>query len=182
MNQNRINNEIILELIKEESHGRELAKKLKTPLTSIQRLLIKLEKNNIVDFKYKGKNKTYYLKNNLKTKRCVFNAENYKLIHLLGKYPALEPILDSIINKTKSNLVVLFGSYAKFRAKKDSDIDIYIETRDSRIKKDVELINSRLSVKIGSFDKESILVKEIIKNHIIIKGVEEYYEKIKFLE
>ena len=42
-------------------------------------------------------------------------------------------------------------------------------------------IDSRLSVKIGRYDKESLLIKEIQKSHIVIKGVEEYYEKTELL-
>lgn len=75
---------------------------------------------------------------------------------------------------------VFFGSYAKGLAKKDSDIDIYVETTDKKIKQDLELLDSRLSVKIGKYNRENLLIKEIEKNHVIIKGVEEYYEKTQF--
>ena len=40
--------------------------------------------------------------------------------------------------------VAVFGSYAKGLAKKDSDIDIYIETADKKLKRDIELINSKI--------------------------------------
>ncbi len=77
-------------------------------------------------------------------------------------------------------MAILFGSYAKLIAKKQSDIDLYIDTDDKKIKKDVELINTKLSVKIGRYDKDNLLIKEIEKNHVIIKGVELFYEKNKF--
>jgi hypothetical protein len=67
-------------------------------------------------------------------------------------------------------------------AKKDSDIDIYIDTKDSKIKEDIEHIDSKINVKIGNYNKDSTLIKEIEKNHVIIKGIEEYYEKSKFFE
>ena len=66
--------------------------------------------------------------------------------------------------------------------KKDSDIDIYIETTSQKIKEDVQKIYDLISVKIGKFNPDDLLIKEIIKNHVIIKGGEEYYEKIRFFE
>ena len=61
-------------------------------------------------------------------------------------------------------------------------MDIYIDTKNSRLKDDIELIDSKISVKIGDYNKDSLLIKEIEKNHVIIKGVEIYYEKNKFFD
>ncbi len=79
-------------------------------------------------------------------------------------------------------MAIIFGSYAKELAHKDSDIDIYLETENRKIKKDIENLNSKLSVKIGKYDKNNLLIKEIKKDHIIIKGVEKYYEKNELFE
>lgn len=79
-------------------------------------------------------------------------------------------------------MIILFGSYAKGTEKSDSDVDIYLETKDNKIKNKVKEIYSKLSVKIGEFDIKSLLIKEIIKNHIIVRGVEEYYERDIFFE
>ena len=46
----------------------------------------------------------------------------------------------------------------------------------------VKETNSKLSIKIGKFDTKSLLIKEIIKNHIIIRGVEEFYERVEFFK
>ena len=77
-------------------------------------------------------------------------------------------------------LALIFGSYAKDIPKEHSDIDVYIETADQRIKKQLEEAHSTLSVKIGKYNSDNYLVKEIQKNHIIIKGLEEYYDKQRF--
>ena len=71
---------------------------------------------------------------------------------------------------------------AKGLSKEDSDIDIYINTKDVKLKKKIEQISDLISVKIGLFNPEDLLIKEIIKNHVIIRGAEEYYDKIKFFE
>ncbi|MGD2072375.1 MAG: nucleotidyltransferase domain-containing protein [Candidatus Thorarchaeota archaeon] len=129
-----------------------------------------------------GRNKVFFLKKNLQTKNYVFNAERYKQIKLLKKYPELSVIAEDILKECHEDLIVIFGSYAKFTAEKNSDIDVYVETKDRKVKDRLESIHSRISVKIGNFDVKSPLIKEIIKHHMILKGVEEFYEKIKFFD
>ena len=133
-----------------------------------------------MDFKKEGRNKVFFLRKNLQAKNYVFNAERYRLIKLLKKYPDLGIIIDEVIKKISEDIVILFGSYAKFTARPDSDIDIFVETRSRKVKEDLESVHSKIKVKIGDFDLESQLIKEIIKNHIILKGVEDFYEKTKF--
>lgn len=171
--------EIILELLRGENHPRAIAKKLETNHMMVVRKIKDLLKENVVDFKQIGKNKTYFLKNTAEAKSYIIKSEHSKLIKVLRKYPELRSIIDKIQDNSKINLAILFGSYAKETAGKESDIDLYLETRDRNIKKNLEQLNNKLSVKIGEFKKESLLAKEIIKNHVIIKGVEKYYERIK---
>ena len=181
MSQNKhIELEIILQLLREPSHVRDLSKKIQQPPATISRKLPYLVKENILDFKTQGKNKSFFLKKNLQSRSFIYKAEHHKLIKAAKEYPKLSIILDSILKNTKEKLIVLFGSYAKFSAKKYSDIDIYIETANKKTKEEIESINSKIKVKIGEFNLESNLIKEIIKNHIILKGVEEFYERTKF--
>ena len=172
--------EALLLLLRKETHGRELAKELKTSLTRIQSILNRLREGNVLDYKTEGRNHVYFIKKNLVARAFILNAENYKLAKTLAKYPILEPIFKDIIEKSKCGLIILFGSYAKGSPKEESDIDIYIETKDIRVKEDIQKINDLVSVKTGEFNPEDLLIREIIKNHVIIKGVDEYYEKIKF--
>jgi len=173
---------IILILIKNRIHLREIARVLGESHSTILRKLNELINENIIESEQQGKNKLYSLKNNLITKSMVYMAENYKLIKLLKEYPKLEIILKDITKKTDVKLIIIFGSYAKFSAKSNSDIDIFIETKSRKVKDIVKKINSKLSVKIGPLDKNSLLIKEIIKNHVILKGVEEFYERTEFFK
>ena len=184
MNSIKINHtyEVILQLLKKEAHGRELAKELKTSLTRVQSILTELRNINVLDYKIEGKNHIYFIKKNLISKSFILNAENYKLTKIINKHSELEPIFDDIIKKSKCNLIILFGSYAKGIPKKESDIDIYIETTDQKVKEEIQKIYDLISIKIGKFNLNDLLIKEIIKNHIIIKGGEEFYEKTKFFE
>jgi predicted nucleotidyltransferase len=161
-------------------HGRELAKELKTSLTRVQSVLSELRKINVLDYEVEGKNHIYFIKKNLVSKSFILNAENYKLSKLLIEHPELEPVFHDVIKKSKCRLILLFGSYAKGTFNKNSDIDIYIETTSRKIKQDVEGIYHHIGVKIGIFNPDDLLVREIIKNHVIIRGGEEYYEKIRF--
>jgi len=172
--------EVLLFLLKKESHGRELAKELKTSLTKIQSTLTELRNLNAIDYRVEGKNHIYFIKKNLISKTLILRTESYKLTKVLSKYPYLEPIFEDIIKKSESELIILFGSYAKETANKESDIDIYVETTNEEIKKETQEIYDSLSIKIGEFKTDNLLIKEIIKNHIIIKGGEKYYETIKF--
>jgi predicted nucleotidyltransferase len=180
-NRDNLDLEIILVLLKKESHLREIAKALSKPHSTILRRVNQLVKENVLDYRIEGKNKVFFIKKNLVAKNYVFNAERYKLIKLLKRYPELSIIIDDILKKT-DRLTVLFGSYAKFKAKKDSDIDIYVETKSKKVKEEIESVNSRIRVKIGEFNLNSELIKEIIKNHVILKGIEEFYEKTRFFE
>jgi len=174
--------EILLFLLKKDMHGRELAKELKTSLTRVQAILTELRNMSVLDYKIEGKNHIYFIKKNLISKSFILNAENYKLAKILSKHPELEPIFQDVIKKSKCGLILLFGSYAKNTEKKDSDIDIYMETTNSKIKEEVQKIYGLISVKIGKFNPDDLLIKEIIKNHAIIKGGENYYEKIKLFD
>jgi len=174
--------EVLLSLLKKEVHGRELAKELKTSLTRIQLVFNELRKINVLDYKTEGKNHTYFIKKNLISKAFILNSENYKLAKLLRKYTILEPLFKDITEKYPDKMIILFGSYAKFISKEDSDIDIYVETTDKKIKENIQTINNSLSIKIGKFDQEDLLIKEIINNHIIIQGGESFYERLKFFK
>lgn len=124
----------------------------------------------------------YFMKKNMEARNYALISEVYKLNKTLKKYPELRKTIKNIQQNKEIKLAVLFGSYARGTANRNSDIDIFIETRDRKLKEELELLNSKLSLKIGEYDRSSPLIKEIEKNHVIIKGVEPFYEKIGFLQ
>ncbi|MBU0457808.1 MAG: nucleotidyltransferase domain-containing protein [Nanoarchaeota archaeon] len=178
MVQKRDNRELdIIELLlKKEDYVRGIAKKLNESHSTISRKLINLKKENVVDSRNEGKNKIFFLKKNIISRNYILQTELHKLTKLLRQHPELSIIFEEILKKTDEKLVVLFGSYVKGLAKKDSDIDIYIESKSRTVKKIIEEIHSKINVKIGPFDNKSLLIKEIIKDHIIIRGIEMFYE------
>ena len=182
MSQNNYNIKIIEALLKSENHVRGLARLLKTSQTTIARKAHELYRDNIVDFKQEGKNKAFFLKKTLEAKQYAYLVEAQKLLVTLKRYPLLRRVIELIKKNDKIRLAILFGSYAKGIAAKDSDIDIYINTKDAKLKEEAEQIDSKINVKIGSYNRDSLLIKEIEKNHIVIKGIELYYEKNKFFD
>jgi len=174
--------EIIKQLIKGGNHVRGIAKELNTNHMLIVRKIKELFRNNIVDFKQEGKNKSYFLKRTIEAQVYILMAEHYKLLQIIGKYPTLRRIIEKIQNDKRIKLAILFGSYVKGTATKDSDIDIYLDTRNLNLKRELNPLDLKLSIKIGRYNKKDNLIKEIENNHVIIKGVEEFYEKSKFFD
>jgi predicted nucleotidyltransferase len=177
MAQKNYNTLIIENLLRSSNHVRGVAEDIGTNQTTASRKLQELYEENVVDFRYEGKNKVFFLKRSLETKQYACIAELHKAIRMIRKYPFMRKIFNELRRNENFHLVILFGSYAKGSPGKHSDIDIYIETTDPSLKKQAESIDSRVRAKIGKYDKDNILIKEIQKNHVIIKGVEEYYEK-----
>ncbi len=68
------------------------------------------------------------------------------------------------------------------RVKRESDLDLFIETTNKDLKKEIERIDAKINLKIGKYNKENLVIKEIEKNHIILKGVDIFYEKNKFFD
>ncbi|MFP4112719.1 MAG: nucleotidyltransferase domain-containing protein [Candidatus Woesearchaeota archaeon] len=165
-------------LRKKDNHIRGISKYLGINQMSVLRKLKELEERNIVDYREEGKNKVYFIKESIEAKEFLFILEHEKLIETIEKYPRLRNIVKIIKEKKDIKLSVLFGSYAEKKATFDSDIDLFIETDDPQIKKELELLDSKLSLKTGNLENFSELGQEIIKKHVIFKGFEIFYDKI----
>lgn len=182
MSQNRYKEKVVQALLKSDNHIRGIAKELNTNQMNISRKINELYNENVVDYKLEGRNKVFSIKKTIEAVQYAYSVESHKVIDAIIKYPRLRKIIEVIRNRSDIKLAIIFGSYARGIAKKESDVDIYIETRDKKIKEEISKVDSKLSIKIGLYNKQSLLIKEIEKNHIIIKGIEEYYEKAKFFE
>ncbi len=170
---------IILNLLKGNNHLRQIAKNLNVNHMTVKRALDVLVKENVLDVRTEGKNNVFSIKKTLEARNFVLMAEIYNLNIFVSKHPRLKQDLNEL-KKLDAGIIVIFGSYAKGIETSGSDIDVYIDTMSVRVKEQAEKINDKFSVKIGAYNKDSLLIKEIDQNHIILKGVEEFYEKNKF--
>ena len=172
---------IILNLLKGSNHLRRIAKELKTNHMTVKRALDILIKENLLDVRKEGKNNIYSIKKTLEAQNFVFMAEIHKFNSLIKRHPELKQDLREL-KKLPVGIIIIFGSYAKWVETDKSDIDIYIEAQSDKIKKEASKINRKFSIKTGAYAKDNLLIKEIEKNHIIVKGIELFYEKNKFFD
>ena len=171
----------VLNLLKGSNHLRQIAKDIKTNHMTVKRALDILIKENVLDVRKEGKNSVYSIKETLEAQNFAFMAEIYKFNSLIKKHPELKQDLKEL-KKLPVGIIAVFGSYAKWAETDKSDIDIYIEIQSDKIKREASKINGKFSIKTGLYAKDSLLIKEIEKNHIIVKGVEIFYEKNKFFD
>ncbi len=173
-----IRNEIILALLKEKQlHLRAISKFINCPHSTVQREIINLKNRVILNYNSVGKNKIISIKKGAESLYIIYQAEYYKTSKFLESHPEFSVLIEKLFKIKNIDIIILFGSYTKGLEKKDSDIDLFVETNSRIIREEIKNINSRLNIKIGKFDKETPLGREIIKNHIIMKGVELFYEK-----
>jgi predicted nucleotidyltransferase len=175
-----LTNEIVALLLKEDLHPRAIAERLTSNHATVLRKLRDLADNNVVDFRTEGKNNVYAIKKTLEGRNAALIAELSQQSSVVKKYPVLRGIFQAVHEMPGLSLAILYGSYAKGLATKESDIDIFIETNDTNTKKLLEQKHSLISVKTGIFDTKDLLIREIIKDHIIIRGIEVYFDKTGF--
>jgi predicted nucleotidyltransferase len=158
-------------------YGRLLAKKLKQNQKTISNLLNNLEKEDILKFRTEGKNKYYFLNEvNPLIKEIINLVEINKKILFLKKNVSLIPLFEELEKRTEGILAV-FGSYASGKNIPDSDLDIFLIGKI----KDVSDLEESFSIKINviksnspKFDSENNFIKELMKNHIILKRTGEF--------
>jgi predicted nucleotidyltransferase/predicted transcriptional regulator len=157
---------------------REIAKLANLPLKTCQDVLVNLEKEKILKSKTEGKNKYFSLNlDNINVKSELVKAEIYKTELLLEKYSEFKTFLKAI---DTNFIIILFGSFAKLKADKNSDVDLFIVT-NKKEKLPYHLLPHKIHenvLKEESFRKslteKEPLIKEIESNHIILNNHSSY--------
>ncbi len=171
----------------------EIAKELNEYYSFVHRTVIKLAKEGVIIKNKAGKS---YL--------CSLNMENEKTLALIklseiekkeefcNANKELKLILDDFVESAVKQkdiaAIVLFGSYAKGRETKESDIDILLITkRKSGIDKTAKDIYAKYGKEISpillspnDFKKQrnGAAIKEIINDHYILYGVENFVNMV----
>ena len=162
-------------------HIREMAKIIKKSHVGLLPNLKKLEDEKILFSKQVGKSKVYSLNlDNNQTKELILLSEKKKTLEMLNKEFFIKKIYDKYTQSSLNGCLILFGSYASGTSTKESDIDLFhigeINDNEKRIIKDLgETYDKEIHLTIMSLKefreqlrKQNILIKEIIKNHIIL--------------
>jgi predicted nucleotidyltransferase len=163
---------------KSEFYLRQIAKFAKLPLKTCQNTLLKLEKEKVIRGKTEGKNKYFSLNLDIiQTKSYLLQAEIHKLDIFLSKYPQFNTFLKQIHTNIP---IIIFGSFAKFKDDKNSDLDLLILSKDEQklpfhlLPYKIHQVNlSEESLKKALNEKET-LIKEIEENHIILNNPSSY--------
>ncbi len=167
-----------------EYYIREVEKLIEVSSRTALVTLAKLEKRGILESKTKGKIKAYSIKKSVLSREFFLLTEQYKRIEFLGKNHLVKEVLEKA-DEYMQGIVIVFGSYAKEIQKDDSDLDLFIVgTFDGeKIKETGNKYGLDINIKsypMDIFEKEirdDILLKEITKNHIIIKDAEGFVKR-----
>ncbi|PIO04080.1 hypothetical protein COT48_02240 [Candidatus Woesearchaeota archaeon CG08_land_8_20_14_0_20_47_9] len=183
---------ILRHLIEHKKHltVRQLSKNIgsdyKISHTAIQRLI----KKELLTAETVGKAKVVRLTN--KFTKDVFDVEFERRMEILNNKN-----LDVAIKTIKENvacvnfIILLFGSYAKHKQRKHSDIDIMFIIPDKSLEKKIKEAISLIPLKLHPLiltEEEFVnmknttqpnVVHEVMENNVILSGIEQYYELIK---
>lgn len=157
----------------------QLAKQTKTNYRIAHKTVKLLEKEDLIKTEKAGNSLLCSLTYNFNEK--IFNAEHErrkKFKHLIKRF-----------EEAKQNyILLLFGSYAKNTQTKDSDIDLLAITENKKeIEEIAELIPKNIHLTTVNYklfldmikSKEINVGNEVLKNNIILIGIEDYYRLIK---
>ncbi len=159
---------------KREYYLREISKTAKIPLQTTQRQLAELDRDKILKTSISGKNKYFALNlDNPNTKLALLQSELCKTEQFLDRYTTFKTFVRAI----KSNsLIVIFGSFAKFSADKNSDLDLLIVPKEKE-KLPYHLLGYKIheielseSSFVKSVQNRETIIKEIEGNHIILNN------------
>ena len=164
----------------------ELSKLLKIPYASFYRTIQKMKELLVIETMGRAK----IIKLNLKSKII----KSYLAIASEGEkreYLQKHPIIRKITNETKTNdIVVLFGSYAENKHTEKSDIDLLIINNKGGKSISFSKYEMLFKKKINAIfvikkefqlmlkEKEENVGKQVLKNHVVLKNSEKFWEVV----
>lgn len=164
--------------------GSDVARKKKLNQKSTANILHELEEDGFLISENEGKNKYYSLQKADKEMllHFILVIEHLRTISFYKKNPLIKEIVAKIKPLCKG-ILIIFGSYAKGKQKKDSDLDVFLVGKydAQEIKKIGERYNIEMNIKQYSLSvfknphaAEDYLIKEVIKDHILVNNAEEF--------
>lgn len=168
---------------KREVYGRELIGKVKLSQKGIALALEELEEQSILKSRKQGTLKYYRLNIELaEIKDILAQTEFARKLEFLAKHRVLAHLF-----KADDRIIGIFGSYAKGREKKDSDIDILVigKKKANDYGYQGKLLDLNVSPKYFTqaewkklLKEKNNLVVEIINHHILIFGIEQFIDTL----
>ena len=167
-----------------EIYGRELVGKVSISQKNIALTLEELEKRGILSSKARGGAKYYFLnKQNSLFGRYILMFEAERTIEFLSFHKNIAEIFSKVGG---SGIVCVFGSYAKGVENKNSDLDLLVIGENGNlIGKEGKNFGIDVSIKSGSkkeframLKERGPFIREILENHVVIFGFEEFVSEV----
>jgi len=165
---------------------REVQKLLKISPRTAQLVLGDLEDKTVLKSETKGKIREYSLRSNQTTIDYLVFVEQYKKMVFLEGNPLIKEVIIKATPYFKG-ICLIFGSYAKGRATKESDLDLLIigDYDKKSVKRVAKNYGVNLSIKkyteesfIKGLKSNDLLLKEVLNHHIILLKVEEFVKRV----
>lgn len=188
----RIKKEIIKEIYKTPGiNVSSLIKKVKASPNSVIDYINRLESFGIIK-KTLNENKKLVVRNlelNLNSELCILILsilEIEKKLRLINKYPKLNIIFEQLSKAANNSFILVYGSYARFSADKDSDIDIIAvgNNLDKNKFREVLITYPESSLKIETvktflLNLKKPLYQNMLKEYVVICNPFEFFNTIK---
>jgi len=177
---------LLLDNKEEKFTIRKIAKALKINYRIAYETVTRLEKEKLIKLTRAGSSKICEFADNFDSK--VYEAEYSRQIDMFKKNKDFQILRNRLAELNFPFIALLFGSYAKGKAGKHSDIDILaIGGEEKKIKSAISLLPDKIHLTYVTYEnftrmaksREFTVVSEAIKNNIILIGIEEYYRLLK---
>lgn len=172
--------------------GSAIARSRKLNQKTVSNYLKSLEGQNFLKSAAEGRNKLYFL--NLGDEQLIVNfisaVENARTIEFYQKHILIKEIAAKIMQHIKG-ISLIFGSYAKGTEKEGSDLDILIagSADEMQIDKIADTYHLEINIKkyaLSEFKKalkeDDPLIKEAIRNHILMQNAQEFVRCVRNAE
>lgn len=154
----------------------EISRKSGVPQQTVSRIVGKFVDRGILDFEKKGRNKLFFFKDSYESKTIFKILENFNALGFSSKkvFPVIEDLLSSC------EALVVFGSYAKAKEKKESDLDLVVfgEANKRAIKRAKNKANFEINEHYFGFDefldllrKKDSFALEVLDSHVAFGNV-----------
>ncbi|MCK5699338.1 MAG: nucleotidyltransferase domain-containing protein [Candidatus Aenigmarchaeota archaeon] len=164
--------------------GSYIARKKKLNQKSVANVLKEFERDGFLKSTIEGKNKLYSL--NLDDTQMAVHficvLEQMRTVNFYKKNVFIKEIVSKILPYFKG-IVIIFGSYAKGIAKKDSDLDVFvagkydgdsIEKVSKIYKLDINVKNYPEALFRKALSRRDPFIEEIMSGHIIVKNTQDF--------
>ena len=156
-----------------EYYLREISRQAEISLKATQNGLQSLEKQKSLISRIHGKNKYFRLnRENIQTKLYLTHAEIYRTNLFFEKYPIIKLFAKELKTNTAK---IIFGSFAKFSADKNSDLDLLIISKAKEKLPEHLLPNKIQQINIPEKDIARTMIREplmreVAWHHIILNN------------